>query len=90
MTHLDLFTSALTKCQRYSTEEPGSWLWPSLVEQLSYLVELASGRSSDTTRLAKVCVGAMAAKNIEDRDAELANTLYDVQAAAQQMMNAGR
>jgi hypothetical protein len=32
----------------------------------------------------------MAAKNIEDRDAELANTLYDVQAAAQQMMNAGR
>ena len=85
MTRLELFISALKKCQAYSAQEPGGWLWPGMIEQLSYLVELESGRSSDRTLLSNVCVGAMAAKNIEDRDAELARSLYDIQAAVQEM-----
>ena len=43
-----------------------------------------------STLLSKVCVGAMAAKNIEDRDVELAKTLYDVQAAAKEMVTTRR
>jgi hypothetical protein len=86
LTRLELFRSALEKCEAYSAQEPGGWLWPALIEQLSYLIELELGRSTDRGLLSKICVGAMAAKNIEDFDLQLAQTLYDVQAASEDML----
>jgi hypothetical protein len=85
MTRLELLTSALDKCKAYLQSEPGGWLWPSLIEQLSYLVDLESGQKTDRELLKNICVGAMAARNVEDRDFDLAKMLYKIQAEVQEM-----
>jgi hypothetical protein len=88
MTNLELFKGALQRCEEYANIHPQEYpLWTILADQLAYLVELEAGRRDDRERLATLCVGVMAAKNVEDRDMQLADMLYKVQREVRIMLS---
>jgi len=85
MNRIHSFSKALDRCSQYQEKEPGGWLWRSLIEQLEFLLALERGETVDRSLLARICIGAMAAKNVEDRDEALAMELYAIQEEADQM-----
>jgi hypothetical protein len=51
------------------------------------LVDLETGTEKDRDRLKDVNVGVIAVREVEDRDEDLANQLYEVASAVKQMLN---
>lgn len=87
MKRLDKITKALEQAHVYAKSSTGGWLWPSIIEQLEYLRDVESGRNTDLTRISELSIGAMAAKNIEDRDEPFANLLYEIEDEAERHFN---
>jgi hypothetical protein len=90
MDRIKLFSDARARCSIYLESEPGGWLWPTLIEQIDYLMDLERQLQTDRDKLPNVCIGPLAAKNIEDRDQELCQILYNVQEEADKMNNPHR
>jgi hypothetical protein len=85
MNRLALFMDARRKAQALHLKYPLLKTIESIIHQLDYLIELASGRSTDRSRLKDIILGVQAAREIEPLDLDLADTLYLVNEQVQQM-----
>jgi hypothetical protein len=74
----DLLLTALRRCDEVAAKWGGGAPFPSVRAQLAYLVELASGRSSDRSRLGEIILGVQAAKEIEQLDESFAELLHEI------------
>lgn len=61
-------------CRRYDSLPP----LESLRAQLVYLLNLEEGTVQDRSKLGQLSIGIIAAREIEDRDPELADLLYQL------------
>lgn len=59
-------------------------MWRALVEQLSYMVDLETGRRFDRDRLSSINVGSVAARLMGAQQHELVSLLASIQAYARQ------
>jgi hypothetical protein len=64
---------------------PSSRALQSILQQLEYLIDLQSGRTSDKSRLKDINLDVLAAREIEDRDQNTARILYSVYAEVKGM-----
>ncbi len=78
MTTKELIQLSLHRCQQLRTRYPDVLPIKSLLAQLEYLLALEEGRSDDLSKLQKLTIGVIAAREIEERDAGLAILLYRV------------
>lgn len=78
MTTKELLQLSLRRCQELLSLYPDLPPIESLRAQLEYLLALEEGRSNDTSRLQKLTIGVIVAREIEDRDPTLAALLYRV------------
>lgn len=69
-------------CQKY----PDNRMLLSIEIQLQYLVDLVSGKVKDRSRLKDINLGVIAVHEVEDRDEDLANQLYEVAELAGKML----
>jgi hypothetical protein len=58
---------------------------PSFRKQIAYLRAVEQGEESDRSRLSQINIGVIAAKDIEDRNPEIAETLYELADVARTM-----
>ncbi len=71
--------TALASCEDHHRTMPDCQPLQSIKAQLTYLLELAEGRSTDRSRLDGIIVGLYAAREFESRDMSFANLLYEVE-----------
>jgi 1,2-phenylacetyl-CoA epoxidase PaaB subunit len=82
---LALLGGALERARNLYSRNPDSLpiLW--VVQQLEYLMGVATGQTSDRSRLKDINLGLIAAREIEDRDMELADMLHRIDAEARRL-----
>lgn len=85
MNRLNLFKAATESVERLSLTYPNSVALRSVMEQLRYLIEVETGISKDTSKLGQINIGVLAAKEVEDMDAGVAEELYVVSAEVKKM-----
>ncbi len=85
MTRIELFKKALAECQRLLQQYPDERSLKSVENQLLYLIDLEEGRRQDRNLLAKINLGLIAAREIEDLELPFAELLHKVSAQADQM-----
>jgi Tsi6 len=71
--------TALASCEAHLCTMPDFQPLHSVKAQLTYLIDLADGRSTDRSRLEEIIIGAYAAREFETRDMGFANLLYEVE-----------
>ncbi len=80
-----LLSEALSRCKLLSARYPADRAITSIVTQLEYLTELSQGKRSDSDRLKDIIIGVLAGREIAPLDPALAEILYQVDEAAEQM-----
>lgn len=85
MTRIELFKKALAECQRLLQQYPDEQPLKSVENQLLYLIDLEEGRRQDRNLLARINLGLIAVREIEDLDLPFAELLHKVSAQADQM-----
>ncbi|MFN7945844.1 MAG: immunity protein Tsi6 family protein [Blastocatellia bacterium] len=85
MTRIELFKKALVECQRLLQQYPDEQPLKSVENQLLYLIDLEEGRRHDQKLLARINLGLIAVREIEDLDLPFAELLHKVSAQADQM-----
>lgn len=80
------FENALRDTKRLKAEFPWSTPLQSVIDQLEYLIAIESGRSLDTSKLASINIGVIAAREVEDMNIEIANKLYAVSEVVRKMI----
>jgi Tsi6 len=88
MTRLELFQEALLATKSLQAKYAHSKPIQSVVDQLSYLVDLQSRLSTDRSKLTTINIGVIAAREIEDIDMGLAEKLHEVAAVVRTMADA--
>jgi Tsi6 len=78
MNRIDLFKNALRDSRRLKEEFPWSIPLQSVIDQIEYLINVESGKSTDTSRLRTINIGIIAARDIEDMDMVVAEEIYAV------------
>jgi len=81
----DLFSEALSKSEALRSRYPEMKTLESIINQISYLIKLERGTVKDKTRLKDIILDVQAAREIENLDLDLAETLYLVAKAAREM-----
>ena len=84
---LELFQKTLDRFKLFRRQYPDNGMLLSIEIQLQYLVDLEAGTEKDRERLKDINLGVIAVREVEDRDENLANQLYEVATAAKQMLN---
>jgi hypothetical protein len=84
-TETQTLKSALASCEAHLRTMPDLQPLHSIKAQLTYLIDLAEGRSTDRSRLDEIIVGVYAAREFETRDMEFANLLYEVEEVVKAM-----
>lgn len=87
MSSIELFRRALAKTIKLQASYSWSKPLQSVVEQLQYLIEEETGKERDHSKIAQINIGIIAAREIEDMDADVANELHKV---ADSVRNSGR
>lgn len=85
MDRLALFETALAETEKLQRAYPAVQTLTSVANQLKYLISLASGQSSDRSRLGEIILGVQAAREVESLDPRLADHLYEADDQARQM-----
>lgn len=75
-----LFQNALIKSKEAFDKAPYMFPLESVIEQLEYLIDLEDGINADRSQLDTINLGQIAARDIEQLDANLADLLHDVSA----------
>jgi hypothetical protein len=78
MKDIDLLRAAITRSQSLARQNPEVPILQSLEPQLQYLLDLLEGRQVDRTKLSKLSFGIINVREVEDRDPELSELLYQV------------
>lgn len=78
MNRRELFSQALDECRKKLVSDPEFIPLQSIEGQLKYLRDLEEGRNSDRAQLAKISIGLIAAREIENYDMKFAELLYKV------------
>ena len=86
MNRLNLFRTANESAERLLLTYPDSVALKSVMAQLRYLIDVEAGVSEDTSKLGQINIGVLAAKEIEDMDAGVAEELYAVTAEVKKML----
>ncbi len=73
-----LLLQSIDRCERLLVIYPDMPQLESLRGQLGYLLDLEEGRTSDLSNLSRLSIGLITAREIDDRDPELAELLYQV------------
>ncbi len=74
-----IIKKALVSCKNKLKESPTFQPLRSIEIQLQYLYDLANGKKIDSYRLNEIIIGVYAAKEVECRDMDFANLLYEVE-----------
>lgn len=77
---------ALAKLDKFTEKFPSDILVKSIEFQLKYLIDLKEGREKDRSRLNEINLGLIAVIEIEGKDDDLADILYEVNSIAKTMM----
>lgn len=81
-----LFQNALIKSKEALDKAPYMFPLESVIEQLKYLIDLEDGNNTDRSQLDTINLGQIAARDIEQLDANLADLLHDVSAEVTKMV----
>jgi len=85
ITRQELFDEAEDAIGKLERKWPTLSYLPSFRKQVAYLRAVERGEEVDRTRLAEINIGVIAAKDIEDRDADAAAILHKLAFLAQTM-----
>lgn len=86
MNRIETFDRALIELNKSMEKSPSNILVKSIQLQLKYLIDLEEGKEKDRSRLSEINLGLIAVREIEGKDDELANILYEVSSIAKAMM----
>lgn len=85
MDRLSLFRTALTKSREHVAQWGEHPAIQSIIAQLEYLEAIESDPTKDRSRLGDIIIGVLGAREIEDRDMQLADILHEVSGEARRM-----
>lgn len=80
MNRVDLFQKAKAGAERLQRRYPEDSSIASIINQLSFLIDLELGVRSDAVRLNDIIIGVLALREIDPLDSGLAELLYSVNA----------
>lgn len=89
MTKIEIFQKALDGCRKLGQQFPDNPLLKSAQTQLSYLIDLETGKRQDRERLSDINIGLIAVREIEGVDDDLANWIYEQVCPAVEQMKQG-
>lgn len=78
MKNTDLLRAAINRSQGLVRQNPEVPILRSLEPQLRYLLDLLEGRQVDRAKLLELSFGIINVREVEDRDPELSDLLYQV------------
>lgn len=84
--NVDIFKEALSQLLELTDKLQSNILINSIEFQLKYLIDLEEGRQKDRSRLAEINLCLIAAREIESKNDDLANILYEVNSIVKIMM----
>ncbi len=79
--YIELFNRAQNQCNQMLQLFPNNGTLKSIEKQLSYLLALSNRENIDTSRLKDICIGTLAARELEGLGMD-AEVFYQVQSAA--------
>ena len=82
---IKLFQKALSELRGLIKQYPDLPPLKSVEKQLEYLIDLEEGKRDDRERLSEITLGVITAREIEDLDMNVANTLHKVSGEARMM-----
>lgn len=83
---VEIFNKALVEINKYLQKYSSNIAVISIKYQLKYLVELEEGKEKDRSRLSGINLGLIAVREIEGKDDDLAEILYEVNSIVKIMM----
>lgn len=89
MNRIELFQNALSASEDALARAPYMFTLNAVISQLEYLIDLERGEG-DPGKLGTINLGAIAARDIDTFDANLANLLHDASAEARKMADERR
>jgi hypothetical protein len=75
---LAIFERALMACERLYKAFPQAVTLKSIINQLHYLIDLDTDKTTDRSRLSEIVLGVQAAREVEPLDLDTAEILYQV------------
>jgi hypothetical protein len=84
-TREELFNRAEAAVAELERQWPTLSYLPSFRQQIAYLRAVERGEEANRSRLATINIGVITAKDIEDRDANVAATLHELASVARTM-----
>lgn len=82
---IKLFQKALSDLRELIRRYPDLPPLQSVEKQLEYLIDLEKGNRNDRERLSEITLGVITAREIEDLDMKIADTLHKVSSEARVM-----
>ncbi|MBA4124006.1 MAG: hypothetical protein H0X72_16305 [Acidobacteria bacterium] len=82
---IKLFEKAIAAIQMLSKQYPMIEQFRSVKNQLAYLIDIESGRKTDCERLKDINIGLITVREIEDRNMDIANLMYEVTSEVEKM-----
>lgn len=79
---LELLESGQKKCRELLSKYPSSVALQSVAKQIEYLIGLEQGMESDRSHLKEITIGVLTAREIEQLDADAAETFYQIASTA--------
>lgn len=78
MNKIEIFNKALVELNKFIEKFPENILVKSIEYQLNYLINLEESKEKDRSRLSEINLGLIAVREIEGKNDDLANILYEV------------
>ena len=75
---IKLFKDALLAIEKLIQDYPDIQQFESVKNQLNYLLEIEENKRTDIQRLKDIIIGIITVREIEDRDMNVANLMYEV------------
>jgi hypothetical protein len=89
-TREEVFDRAEAAVAKLERQWPALSYLPSFRQQIAYLRAVERGDEANRSRLDEINIGVITAKDIEDRDADVAASLYDRASVARTMASERR
>ena len=78
ITRKNVFEKGLVKINQLIDAYPEVSPFESVRNQIKFLIELEEGTRQDSNRLKDIIIGVITVREIEDRDMEVADLMYDI------------
>lgn len=85
MTPIEIIDKAIADSIKLTADYPNFQPLASVKTQLQYLRGILDGTVKNRSRLNEIIIGIYAAKELEERDMDFANVLYDVEIIVDQL-----